>query len=70
MNSIYVDSMIDQRRTAGLNRELEHRRIAVERGTLTPARRGIAKRVAAVFAHRTPRQNRPHAAAEHAVRHA
>ncbi|MCA1306731.1 hypothetical protein LC082_07460 [Microbacterium esteraromaticum] len=61
--SIYVDSMIEQRRTADLNRRLEYRRIALERGTMPPTRRRLFARFVELVTHR-PRNPR------HQVRHA
>ena len=74
--SIYVDSMIDQRRTAGLDRELERRRIAIERGTMRPTRLGLFTRLGAAFAPRRSRTQVGHTpirqtqAAQREVRHA
>ncbi|MEJ1087971.1 hypothetical protein WDU99_06530 [Microbacterium sp. Mu-80] len=62
--TIYVDSMIDQRRTAVLNRELEYRRIALERGTMKASRPSLVTRLRAALTHRTPRP----AGARHAQR--
>lgn len=66
--TIYVDSMIDQRRTAGLNRELEYRRIAIERGTMKPSRPSLVARLRAALDHTSRTAGaRP---AQHGVRHA
>lgn len=66
-SSIYFDSMINDRRTAGLDRELERRRVAIERGTMNPS---ALKRLALLFSHRTTRVNAPSISTHRSARHA
>ncbi|UNK71131.1 hypothetical protein [Microbacterium sp. H1-D42] len=66
-SGLYVASMIDAQRTADINRQLERRRIALERGTLTVDRPSAARRITALFARPAARR---HTATQRAVRHA